>query len=466
MMNIKQQKCYNEIVEIADQHGCEVVSQTYLNSMTVMEFKCPNGHNRATKSGNFKKNPMSCALCLDKRAVAGREKFELKIKELGGTVLGEYKNVGTPVDCLCPKNHACKIRPSAVNAGGGMCVKCAGQCPIDSALKFNDGIEKLGGKVMGKYINISTGVECIRKNDHQCWPLPVCIQRGDGMCRACIGLCPIEAEKKFNNSIKKLGGTVVGPYITTNKGIKCLCINGHVCYPMPNSIRRGSGMCLKCAGTCPIQSEEKFRRLVAESNGIVIGSYVNARKAIQCNCVKNHECYVYPSVLHSRGTFCAECVMIENESFGEKLVAKVLNILDIKYSREINHPALKLLRFDFKFKKGGKTYYIEYDGEQHLKYSLFFHKNIERFEKDRQRDLVKNHIINLTPKCVLIRLDYINWGQNKLCKSFNLNNLEEKLSNYLKVCFNTNDIKIFADSKIYNWLDNEINETTIIKYCK
>lgn len=67
------------------------------------------------------------------------------------------------------------------------------------------------------------------------------------MCRKCAGNCPEDSEKAFRVSITALGGKIVGEYLGATKNVHCTCTKGHNCYPAPNNIQQGHGMCRTCA---------------------------------------------------------------------------------------------------------------------------------------------------------------------------------------------------------------------------
>lgn len=185
-MTPNQQALYSNLVKIAEENGCEVVSLTYESPNSKMEFKCPKRHTRITSARQFKKIPKGCKIC-------------------------------------------------------------NGDCPIEAENRFLINIEKLGGKVIGRYNGSNTKVECLCSNNHICYPVPVKIQSGRGMCRKCKGNCPIEAEKNFVDNVNKLGGKIIGKYTGKDNSVKCECVNGHICFPRPGNLRNGQGMCVKCS---------------------------------------------------------------------------------------------------------------------------------------------------------------------------------------------------------------------------
>lgn len=341
-MNSRQQKQYNKLAEFAKEYGCELISKEYRTARTKMEFRCINGHIRVTNAGKFKGNPKGCKVCTAKCPEESEKSFHLKIKTLGGVVVGNYKNTHTSIECICRNNHICYPKPNLINQNYGMCIKCVNHCTIEAEKNFIENIERVGGRVIGSYIDGKVKVECICKNGHICYPRPTCTQQNRGICPTCT----LERHKKnFYLRIEKLGGVVIGEYKNAHNKVECLCKNSHVCYPIPNCIQQNRGM-------------------------------------------------------------CKTCTLEQTESNGEKFTTLALDKLGIQYTKQYKHPNLPKLIFDFQFDYEGKMVLIEFDGMQHQKYNKYFHRTPGSFERQRQRDLMKNYLVSNIPGILLIRLDH------------------------------------------------------------
>ena len=113
--------------------------------------------------------------------------------------------------------------------------------------RFLKNIEKLKGKVIGEYIRNNKGIECICINGHKCNPVPNSIGTGNGMCRICTNKDQETAKLNFISNIEKLRGKIIGEYIRKDIPVDCICKNGHLCNPTPGYIRNGGGMCNRCS---------------------------------------------------------------------------------------------------------------------------------------------------------------------------------------------------------------------------
>lgn len=128
----------------------------------------------------------------------GRKRFIKSVEGMGGKVLGEYKGNKIPVECICKNGHKCWLRPGGIQQGK-TCWTCGTNFET-SKHNFIKNIEKLGGKVIGKYINARIPVDCICKNGHKCCPSPDSIKQGRGCCSRCRN----KTEGKIMNFLQSL----------------------------------------------------------------------------------------------------------------------------------------------------------------------------------------------------------------------------------------------------------------------
>ncbi len=126
-----------------------------------------------------------CRICVNQDPETAKNNFYKNIEKLNGKVIGEYKGKDIPVECICKDNHKCNPRPGCVQQGQGICLVCVNHDSNTAKNNFIKSIKQLGGKVIGVYKNTHTSVECICKDGHECYPLPHSIQQGSGMCGIC-----------------------------------------------------------------------------------------------------------------------------------------------------------------------------------------------------------------------------------------------------------------------------------------
>jgi hypothetical protein len=265
--------------------------------------------------------------------------FHKNIKELGGKVIGEYVSSNKPVHCKCKNGHDCNPRPGNIQQGRGMCNICAGRDTETAKQNFYNTIKELGGEVIGEYINKYTSVKCKCKNGHDCNPCPGSIQQGHGMCKICAGLDPETAKQNFYNTIKELGGEVIGKYVGSDKPVKCKCENGHDCNPCPGSIQQGHGMCKICAGKDSETAKQNFYNTIKELGGEVIGEYVNCDKPVKCICKNKHDCNPSPSNIQKGQGMCSICTTNGYSKVAIKWIESISK--DIQHAENIGEYCIK-----------------------------------------------------------------------------------------------------------------------------
>lgn len=239
-------------------------------------------------------------------------RFKNNITRLKGTVEGKYQGNTVPVTCRCEKGHICKPIPNKIQQGRGMCRQCINHCPIKAEKEFRKRIIELGGTVEGEYKNKTTPVFCKCKKGHFCYPCPENVRKGQGICRECARMCPLKAEKEFRKRISELGGIVKGKYRGADLPVNCICKKGHLCTPTPGNIRVGHGICLNCARLCPIRAEREFRERIDKLGGKVEGDYKGSIVPVACICREKHLCFPRPNNIQSGQRMCPKCNKCSN----------------------------------------------------------------------------------------------------------------------------------------------------------
>ena len=400
-----------------EKQGGKVVG-TYINAKTKVGCICKNGHVCFPTPNKIQQGGGICKVCAGNDLETAKNVFRAKIEEFG-RVEGDYINNSTPVKCICSKGHICFPTPSSVQQGHNMCRRCAGNDPETSKKNFYSSMEKSGHKIEGEYVNSHTAVRCICVNGHVCFPTPGRIQQGNGICRICAGNDLETARNNFHQRIEELGGKVIGEYKGSKIAVECLCSKNHKCFSSPATIRTGGSMCKICSGQDQETAKNNFHRRIEDLGGKVIGEYIRNSARVECLCSKGHKCFPFPSNIQKGRGMCFQC----NESGGEHLVGKILKELGVDYIPQERNSRIPTLKFDFSI---NDNCYIEYDGEQHFKFIKFFHKNKEGFDVHQEYDRVKRNICS-EQNIKLIRIDYT-WEKRPLeeWKEFIINAIESE----------------------------------------
>ncbi|MDD4930681.1 MAG: hypothetical protein PHG66_00810 [Candidatus Colwellbacteria bacterium] len=279
----------------------------YTGNDKPVECLCSNGHICNPRPGSIQQGQGMCIICSGLDSKTAENNFYKNIILLGGKVLGEYNGNDKPVECLCSNGHICNPRPGSIQQGKGMCIICSGLDPKTAEYNFYKNVTLLGGKVIGKYVNSTTQVECICCNNHQCYSNPSSLQQGKGMCIICAKQDPKTAEDNFHKYVSTLDGKVIGKYVNSYTQVECICSNGHTCNPYPCNISKGLNICKICAGQDLQTSTDKFIKNIHKLGGKVIGTYINNRMRVECICIANHKCWPIPSSIQQGQGMCPKC---------------------------------------------------------------------------------------------------------------------------------------------------------------
>lgn len=99
---------YDEVKKYFSDNGCELLSTEYVNSSTLLEYRCKCGGISKIRFFAFKRGQRQCKKCAAKQS-AEKNRFtynEVKniFEEKGAVLLSkEYINTQTPLEYICPK---------------------------------------------------------------------------------------------------------------------------------------------------------------------------------------------------------------------------------------------------------------------------------------------------------------------------------------------------------------------------
>jgi hypothetical protein len=153
------------------------------------------------------------------------------LEALGATLLeAEWLGKDTPHRIRCAAGHEGTTRPSNVRQGNGLCRICAGSDPQTAALNFRMRLAQLGATLIDtEWQGNQKRYRAICVNGHECFPMPNSVQQGRGICRVCSRTDPVTAEAAFKKSLQEIGATLLEPkWLGVMACHRVICVNGHL----------------------------------------------------------------------------------------------------------------------------------------------------------------------------------------------------------------------------------------------
>lgn len=333
-----------------------------------------------------------------------QSEFKKRIFDIFGdeyTILSEYINRRTEIlvrHNKCGEEYL--VRADNLLQGKGH-FKCNGN-KTKTTEDFKEEVRNMLGEnyeVVGEYVN--NRVKILMKHricGNEYLQIPKDIITHKSGCPYCGGtkkLTNQEFKERFN-SINNGEYELLSSYENMKTKIKikhnkCGCIFEM----LPSMFLLGQG-CPKCKNLKTTKTHSRFIEEVNEIYGnkfTVLSRYVNSYTKIKIKCNKCG--YISEKTPNSllKGDGCINCTPC-NTSKGVIKIEKYLDDKGIKYLKEYTFDDCKdkgHLRFDFAiFDKNNSLYcLIEFDGEQHFRYTKFF-GNKERFYDLKVKDAIKN----------------------------------------------------------------------------
>lgn len=237
--------------------------------------------------------------------------FRARLAELGATLL-DSKWLGSHVKyrVRCAAGHDCNPRADHTLTGIGICRVCVGLDPATSEAAFRARLAELGATLLEpKWLGAGSPHHAICANGHGCYPYPNHVKKGGGICRVCAGVDSAAPEAAFRALLIQLGATLLEPeWLGTNTAHRVRCAAGHDCMPQPANVRNGQGICRICTGLDSATAETAFRTRLAELGATLLEpKWLGSRVPHRVRCSAGHESSPWPTAIQQGGGICHYC---------------------------------------------------------------------------------------------------------------------------------------------------------------
>lgn len=244
------------------------------------------------------------------RSIRAEAAFRSRLAELDAVLLDpEWRGSKNRHHVRCAAGHDCYPKPNMIQQGEGVCRVCAGNDKATAQSAWLARLAELGAEPLAPYTTALTPtlIRCV--NGHESRPRPSSVAIGHGVCVTCAGKDPATAESKFLARLAELSATpLYGMWLGTNAKHHVRCSAGHDCYPKPDSVSRGSGICRTCAGRDAAATEARFRGRLADLGATpMFEAWAGSNRPHLILCPQGHKCTTRPSdVLQGHGV-CRKC---------------------------------------------------------------------------------------------------------------------------------------------------------------
>jgi len=302
----------NEIREICENNGFELLSNEYKNMDSKLTVKCQNGHVIQIRFSQIKRGD-NCSYCSGNRKFTYEEIYNY-FKDHGCELLEkEYINSQTPMRYICSCGNITKIRFDDFKKGK-RCKKCSSNKlskkfshSYDFVKKY---IEDQGYELLSNSYKNNEQKLVIKCPNGHVYESTFQNFKAEYRCTKCKG-----NKKYFLDEVKQIfsdAGCVLleGKYVNAHTKMKYVCQCGNISYITLARFKRGQ-RCQKCKAKQLAEQyklDYDFVKKYIESNkyNLISKEYVNAHKKLHLKCDNGHDYFVSFDAF-KRGERCLAC---------------------------------------------------------------------------------------------------------------------------------------------------------------
>jgi hypothetical protein len=295
-------KVLEELRAIAAKKGGRCLSDHYVNSQTLLDWECSEGHRWKALSGNVRRGHW-CAECAG-RGAKTIEDMQRFAKNRGGRCLSkEYVNSHSNLKWECEKGHQWFATPTSIQSGK-WCHECGGSARKTIAEMQQLAAERNGRCLSSKYVNTHTALEWECERGHRWMARPNNIKMGK-WCPVCAGTKRLSLEEA-QTSAEKMGGYCLSKqYENVHALMDWKCSSGHF-WSAPYKSIRGGAWCPECRKSKQLTIKDMQKTAAGRGGLCVSKSYINSQSKLLWQCALGHRWRARPNSIR-RGSWCPEC---------------------------------------------------------------------------------------------------------------------------------------------------------------
>ena len=305
---------YEELQQIAAAKGGRLLTPTYIDANTRMQWQCKEGHTWYTTPASLKHSHTWCFKCsVIVNAAKLRdsiEKYRKIAEKHGGKLLSKvYINSQTKLKWQCAKGHVWEAKPNNVFVSKSWCPLCAHTLKL-TIEQMRALAKERGGKCLSTVYKDNKQYLKWQCDEGHTW---LASAHGILLGNWCPGCQGKRVSEKLRADIKdiralaqKRGGKLLSTeYINAVTPIKWQCSKGHQWMARAGNVKSGN-WCPYCAGKMR-HTIENLNKLAKERGGKCLSTmYVNRKIKLKWQCDKKHVWFTMPGNIVA-GCWCPQC---------------------------------------------------------------------------------------------------------------------------------------------------------------
>lgn len=298
---------YEEVKEIVDRKGYQLISDEYINNTQKLKLMCNNNHEIEASFSYFMMSVFKCNKCfVNKYAKPLYEEVKAHIEGEGFKLLSDtYIDSTTKLLLQCPNFHNINMSFSSFKNQGHRCGKCSGIAKLTYE-EVKSYIENEGYKLISDSYNGNKSVlEMLCPNSHKFETTFNQFSSDGTRCKLCSNSWKYTYEevKKY---IEDEGFTLISDnYINCSNDLILMCPKGHQRNVTFASFKSGN-RCAKCSNHVKFTYEEVKEYIEKEGYTLLSNEYIDSSHKLSIKCPTGHERMMTFSSFKC-GNRCAKC---------------------------------------------------------------------------------------------------------------------------------------------------------------
>lgn len=378
--------CLKTIKELAICYKMTCISIKYINSSSILNFKCSNGHLVTRTYQQVRKLGLNCLICCNDEYL-NEVNIIAKTKDMI-CLSAKYQSYSSHLKFNCSEGHIFSTTFNNLKNNGLNCPDCANKTILE---RIGTLAKKQNYKCISKnYLSSSHNLVFQCPKQHIFTSKLHNIRLSTLKCPVCTKNSYLIVAKKI--ALKHGGECYSTKYVSSKDKLLFRCSNGHNWKSSFNNLKSGT-WCPICYHNKKRLSLECAKELAEKKNGKCLSKiYKNSSFKLKWICEKKH---VWESTLNNiknQNSWCPYCAAYKNEQECREIIQKITQkpfpTCKPSFLGKKNKKCLQLDGYNEELKIA-----FEYNGEQHYKVVDFFFKNGEKdLIKQKKRDEIKKQL--------------------------------------------------------------------------